>query len=71
MDKLKEVQWRATRVARSWNVCPVSGKGEQAAFCLRRRGLWEPFSWLQGGHEEDGVQLGSAVQRRITGDNRT
>lgn len=40
MDKLKEVQWRATRLARSWNMCPVRGKGEQALFCLRRRGLW-------------------------------
>lgn len=40
MDKLKEVQWRAAGVARSWNMCPVSGKGEQALFCLRRRGLW-------------------------------
>lgn len=41
MDKLEEVQWRATRMVRGWTTCPVEEKLiDQRCFSLEMRWLW-------------------------------
>lgn len=70
MDKLKEVQWRATGVAKSWNIALWRERLKRPCSPAEEVALGSLFPQLQGSHEEDWVQLGSVVCGRIVGDNK-